>query len=166
MLMPMAGTWITDLNNRGAQLWSVANQLFEAVDFMHQHGVAHLDLKPANIIIPVNGGRLTIIDFNRSVRVKGVDDTFSGIVGTDGYLPPEVKADRGPYSAVRADLWSCGKTLHELCASCWPSAAREELDEICRQLMNEDPAKRPMMSDVLERMASCKIDNTAPDCLR
>jgi serine/threonine protein kinase len=161
----MAGTWLTDLNNRNAQLWSVAKQLFEAIDFMHQHNVAHLDLKPANVIIPVNGGRLTIIDFNRSVRVKGVDDMFSGIVGTDGYLPPEIKAGRGLYSAIRADLWSCGKTLHELCASCWPSADRDALLEICRQLMNEDPKKRPMMSDVLERMSHCKVDNTAQSAL-
>ena len=75
--MPMAGTWLTEINNRDVQLWSVAKQLFEAIHFMHQHGVTHLDLKPINIIIPVNGGRLTIIDFNRSVHVNGVDDMFS-----------------------------------------------------------------------------------------
>jgi serine/threonine protein kinase len=162
----MAGTWLTDLNNRDAQLWYVAKQLFEAIDFMHQHSVAHLDLKPANITIPVNGGCLTIIDFNRSVRVNGVDDMFSGIVGAGGYLPPEVKAGRGLYNAIRADLWSCGKTLHELCDSCWPSADRDALLEICRQLMNKDPKKRPMMSDGLERMSYCKVDNTAPGCPR
>jgi len=100
----MADTWLTDLNNYDAQLWHVAKQLFEAIDFMHQRSVAYLDLKTANIIIPVNGGRLTIIDFNRSVHANGVDDMFSGIVGTDGYLPPEVKAGRGLYTAIREDL--------------------------------------------------------------
>ncbi|KAG1873227.1 kinase-like domain-containing protein, partial [Suillus subluteus] len=85
----------------------VAKQLFEAVDFMHQHGVALLDLKPPNILLPADGGRLSIIDFNRSVRVKGTEHMFHGIVGTTGYLA----AGQGLYSAIRADLWSCGKTL-------------------------------------------------------
>ncbi|KAG2351092.1 kinase-like domain-containing protein, partial [Suillus spraguei] len=89
----------------------VAKQLFEAVDFMHQHGVAHMDLKPNNILIPINGGRLTVIDFNRSLRVKGVEHRFHGIVGTPEYTAPEVATGNGFYSVIRADLWSCGKTL-------------------------------------------------------
>ncbi|OAX31472.1 hypothetical protein K503DRAFT_646383, partial [Rhizopogon vinicolor AM-OR11-026] len=55
--------------------------------------------------------RLSTIDFNRSLRVKGVRHKFRGIVGTTGYIAPEVAAADGLYSAVRADLWSCGKTL-------------------------------------------------------
>ncbi|KAG2131741.1 kinase-like domain-containing protein, partial [Suillus clintonianus] len=86
-------------------------QLFEAVDFMHQHGVAHMDLKPKNILIPVNGGRLTVIDFNRSLRVKGVEHKFRGIAGTPEYIAPEVATGNDLFSAIRADLWSCGKTL-------------------------------------------------------
>jgi len=40
--MPMVGTWlITEINNRNVQLWSVAKQLFEAIDFMHQHSLMH-----------------------------------------------------------------------------------------------------------------------------
>ncbi|KAG1778205.1 kinase-like domain-containing protein, partial [Suillus placidus] len=72
-----------------AHLWLVAKQLFEAVEFMHQHGVAYLDLKPQNIL-PADGGRLSIIDFNRSVRVKGTETMFRGTVDTTGYLAPEV----------------------------------------------------------------------------
>ncbi|OAX39690.1 hypothetical protein K503DRAFT_660219, partial [Rhizopogon vinicolor AM-OR11-026] len=81
-------------------------QLFEAVDFMHTHIVAHMDLTPENIMIPQDGDCLSIIDFNRSLRVRGIDDMFRVVVGTT----PEVAAGC-LYSAVRADLWSCGKTL-------------------------------------------------------
>ncbi|KAG1856873.1 kinase-like domain-containing protein [Suillus tomentosus] len=163
--MPMAGSHLTSLSNTGAHLWPVAEQLFEAVDFMHQHGVAHLDLKPPNILLPADGGRLSIIDFNRSVRVKGTETMFCGIVGTIGYLAPEVAAGQGLYSAIRADLWSCGKTLDELCSMCGPSRDRNALLEIARGLMNEDPRQRPMMSDVLKRLAYYKADaNTGPGC--
>ncbi|KAJ8589678.1 kinase-like protein, partial [Rhizopogon salebrosus TDB-379] len=88
----------------------VAKQLFEGVDFMHQHGVAHMDLKPQNILIPRSGGRLSIIDFNTSLRVKGIEQRVGGIVGTTGYTAPGVVRD-GLYCAIRADLWSCGKTV-------------------------------------------------------
>jgi serine/threonine protein kinase len=165
--MPVAGGWFTSLTNPDAHLWSVAKQLFEAVDFMHQHGVVHLDLKPQNILIPVDGGRLSIIDFNRSLRVKGIGHKIRGIVGTIGYIAPEVSAGDGLYSAIRADLWSCGKTLEELCCLCRPSMDRDTLFEISKLLMDEDPEKRPMMSDVLDRLARRTIDaTTGRDSLR
>ncbi|KAJ8592493.1 hypothetical protein M405DRAFT_812581 [Rhizopogon salebrosus TDB-379] len=47
--MPVAGGWLTGIENPDLHLWSVAKQLFEAVDFMHQHSVAYMDLKPQNI---------------------------------------------------------------------------------------------------------------------
>ncbi|KAG1831980.1 hypothetical protein F4604DRAFT_1946265 [Suillus subluteus] len=155
-----AGGWLTSLTKPSAHLWFVAKQLFEAVDFMHQHSVAHMDLKPNNILIPVNGGRLTVIDFNRSLRVKGVEHRFRGVVGTPEYIAPEVAAGNGFYSAIRADLWSCGKTLEALCDKCRPSTNRDTLLEISWQLMDEDPKKRPMMTEVLERLARCTVDAT------
>jgi serine/threonine protein kinase len=162
--MPVAGSWLTHLENPNADLWSVAKQLFEAVDFMHQNGVAHMDLKPENVLIPIDGGRLSIIDFNRSVRVNGVGHKFRGVVGTPGYIAPEVAAGEGRYSAISADLWSCGKTLEDLCLKCRPSMDRDTLLEISRQLMDEDPEKRPTMSDVLDRLTHCTVDvSTRPD---
>ncbi|KAJ8586328.1 kinase-like protein, partial [Rhizopogon salebrosus TDB-379] len=89
----------------------VAKQLFKAVDFMHQLGVAHMDLKPENILIPPKGDHLFIIDFSISLRVKGVDDVSCGVIGTSGYILPEVVVYYGFYSAIYAYLWSCGKTL-------------------------------------------------------
>jgi serine/threonine protein kinase len=157
--MPVAGGWITGINDPDTHLWSVAIQLFEAVDFMHQHGVAHMDLKPQNILIPRAGGRLSIIDFNASLRVDGIGHKFRGIVGTTGYIAPEVAGD-GLYSAIRADLWSCGKTVEDLCRRCRPSVDRDTLLEISRQLMNEDPEKRPTMSDVMNKLARCTMDAT------
>ncbi|KAG2134466.1 hypothetical protein DEU56DRAFT_809215, partial [Suillus clintonianus] len=158
--MPAAGARLTSLTKPSAHLWSVAKQLFEAVDFMHQHGVAHMELKPNNILISVNGGRLTVIDFNRSLRVKGIEHRFRGVVGTPEYIAPEVAAGNGPWSAIRADLWSCGKTLEELCDKCRPSTDRDTLLEISSQLMDEDPKKRPMMAEALDRLTRCTVDTT------
>ena len=79
--MPVAGDWPTSLNNPNEQLWSVALQLVEAVAFMHERKVAHVDLKPQNVNIPPEGGGLSVIDLASPFeRARGPDATYSGVV--------------------------------------------------------------------------------------
>ncbi|KAF8557822.1 hypothetical protein OG21DRAFT_1381284, partial [Imleria badia] len=80
-------------------------QLVEAVAFMYEHNVAHMDIKQ-NVVIPVEGGHSSVIDFSISIRVPGPDAIYSGVVGTEGYIAPEVR--KGHYKPMLADLWSCG----------------------------------------------------------
>ncbi|OBZ65087.1 hypothetical protein A0H81_14925 [Grifola frondosa] len=70
-----------------------------------------------------------------------------GYTGTKGYIAPEV--GKGAFSPIRADLWSCGKVIEELCSRCQPSDARERLLAISNQLTHQDPKKRPTISEVL-----------------
>ncbi|KIJ58017.1 hypothetical protein HYDPIDRAFT_190913 [Hydnomerulius pinastri MD-312] len=125
--------------------------LFEAVAFMHEHGVAHMDTKPSNVVIPPGGGWLSIIDFNASVRVASPTRMFKGVVRTEDYIAPEVC--KGRFRPMLADLWSYGKTLQELCLRCQDLTARCTLLEISDELMHEEPAERPTMATVLERMS-------------
>ena len=66
---------------------------------MHEHGVAHCDLKTSNVVIDEQG-YVTIIDFDLAVRdVASLD----GFTGTDGWTAPEV--GRGPkYDPMLADV--------------------------------------------------------------
>ncbi|KAN0081582.1 kinase-like protein [Tylopilus felleus] len=156
--MPVAGGWLTLLDDPSDQLWSVAKQLVEGVAFMHEHNVAHMDLKPQNVIIPVAGGRLSIIDFSVSIRVPSPDATYNGVAGTEDYIAPEVR--KGNYKPMLADLW-------KLCGCCHPSADRTTLLKIAKRLMNHDPEARPKMSDMLEQMAPTQRrgGNAAPSTL-
>ena len=149
--MALGGGWLTLMNHPTEHLWSVALQLFEAVAFMHEHNIAHMDLKPQNIMIPSQGGRLSVIDFSVSIRVRGPSVKYRGVVGTEDYMAPEVK--KGLYKPMLADLWSCGRTLVEFCLRCNPSANRTKLLEIAEQLMDTDPEARPKMNTLLEWMA-------------
>ena len=99
-------------------LHSIMGQLVDGVSFMHRYGVAHLDLKPQNILVDGHGW-LWIIDFSVSVQVKSIDDLHTGFVGTPGYTAPEVGEKY--YSPIWADLWSCGNVIQELCKLCQPS---------------------------------------------
>jgi len=152
--MPVAGGWLTSLKRPSLHLRSTSQQLFEAVKFMHDHGVAHLDLKPQNVIIPPNYGPLTIIDFSLAVRMKNSRHVYTGLAGTEGYMAPEV--GKTSYNPIRADLWSCGKVIEELCALCGPSPTRMQLLEIAGLLLDDDPEKRPTMREVLQRTSEHK----------
>ena len=79
----------------------VGLRLAEALDNLHEQGLAHRDVKPSNIIF-VNG-KAKLADIGL-VAARG-QRTF---VGTEGFVPPE-----GPGSA-QADVYSLGKVLYEI----------------------------------------------------
>jgi len=91
-------------------------QLIDAVAFIHENQVAHLDLKPNNILVSCtdNRPRLVVIDFGVSIFVDSPDTQIEGFVGTPQWVAPEVGTEHGPpqrYSPIRADLWACGQLL-------------------------------------------------------
>ena len=79
----------------------VGLRLAEALEHLHERGLAHRDVKPSNVIF-VNG-RAKLADIGL-VAARG-QRTF---VGTEGFVPPE-----GPGSS-QADVYSLGKVLYEI----------------------------------------------------
>ena len=82
----------------------IANQLVEAVDYIHTKGIVHRDLKPENIIITKNGNSVKLIDF-------GLADTYSYAIlkqpaGTPQYMSPEQM--QMAVADVRNDIYSLG----------------------------------------------------------
>ncbi|MBC8125934.1 MAG: PEGA domain-containing protein, partial [Gloeobacteraceae cyanobacterium ES-bin-144] len=79
----------------------VGLRLAQALEHLHENGLAHRDVKPSNVIF-VNG-KAKLADIGL-VAARG-QRTF---VGTEGFVPPE-----GPGSA-QADVYSLGKVLYEI----------------------------------------------------
>ena len=74
------------------------NQLTRAVAFIHANGVAHLDLKPDNILVSCTGDqpRLVMIDFDVSVFVDSPDTQIEGFVDTAPWVAPEIGTEHCP----------------------------------------------------------------------
>lgn len=86
-------------------------QIIDATRYLHSRGLAHADLKPANILIDSNM-RLKLADFGIS-RFYNNGEFTSSFKGSIGYMPPE-SFNGAPYDPFKADLWSLGITLYQL----------------------------------------------------
>jgi len=130
---------------------SLALQFLEGVRFIHDNLVAHLDLKPANIVIGAKN-KLYIIDLSVSVRVPLLESRISGYQGTKGWVAPEVEQnpDAG-YEPIRADLWSTGQVLRHLAE--YQPAYRSEMIFLADQLQNSEPQHRPLLSTIIHTLA-------------
>jgi serine/threonine-protein kinase len=92
------------------EIRKIIAEILPALGFIHQHGVIHRDVKPANIIRRKQDGQLVLIDFGAvSTQVNKIpgndnDDDPSGLltnfaIGTPGFAPPEQMAMRPVFSS-------------------------------------------------------------------
>lgn len=92
-------------------------RILDALEYLHGRGLLYCDMKPDNVIH--HGGRIKIIDLG---AVRRIDDHESPRVHTERYLPLEELASG---FSVLSDLYTVGRTLHELAASAAPSPGEE-----------------------------------------
>jgi serine/threonine protein kinase len=105
-----------------SQSLQIAVQIADALDYAHQRGIVHRDVKPGNIILkrlsrPDKPGeqpfRAVLTDFGLVKLQEGTGMTESGAtVGTPTYMSPEQCA--GKELDGRTDLYSLGVVLYEL----------------------------------------------------
>ncbi|CAI2366758.1 unnamed protein product [Moneuplotes crassus] len=86
----------------------IMRTLLKTVNYLHSMNIAHLDIKPENIMLGEDKN-LKLIDFGISKQME--NEKFSGIVGSSFYIAPEVIA--GKYD-LKCDIWSCGVILYIL----------------------------------------------------
>jgi serine/threonine protein kinase len=132
-----------------AQCYNLLRQMVEGFIFLHGHGIAHMDLKSANIVIDTSLERLYIIDFGLAHKVNSPEDTVSGFRGTKQWVAPEIEDDGYAYSAIRADLWAIGELIRTVLVL-WDEGRtlNNGLSEVVTQLLSMDPLKRPMLIDI------------------
>jgi HAMP domain-containing protein len=130
---------------------ALAKQLTRALEAAHEQGVMHGDLKPANLLVAMDG-LLKVTDFGVATLVRrpwsrqlARDETVSppqlagAVVGTPEYMAPELLLGSPP--DVRADLYAAGMVLHECLTGATPFQRDTPRRFLARKL--ETPQVRP-----------------------
>jgi predicted Ser/Thr protein kinase len=104
------------IHGRGAlpvdQTVTILRRLAEALDYAHQCGLVHRDVKPGNIIVHPSG-QVTLTDFGVARAAQETRLTATGsLIGTPKYMSPEQA--RGEAADHRTDIYSLGVVAYEL----------------------------------------------------
>ncbi len=154
---PLPVPWVAAVGAQAAAVLAVA----------HERGIVHRDIKPQNVMVTWDG-TAKILDFG----IAGLLDqriTSTGVtMGTPAYMAPE--QSHGLPATPRTDLYGLGCLLYEMLAGEPVFAASSpaglmrmhleqppaplrrgdvppELEELIRQLLEKDPARRPASAE-------------------
>jgi serine/threonine protein kinase len=116
----------------------------QAVQYAHQRGVIHRDLKPPNIIV-TKGDQAHILDFGLAKTYLEGDKTVTvsldgDVAGTPAYMSPEQA--RGDMDALdtRTDVYSLGVILFNVLTDQWPYDISGSHYEVLKNIQEMEPA--------------------------
>lgn len=133
------------------EILRISKQAAEGLAAAHAQGLVHRDVKPANILLEDDVGRVLLTDFGLARAVDDATMTRSGVIaGTPQYMSPEQA--HGQAIDYRADLFSLGSVLYAMCAGHPPFRAETTMG-ILRRICEETP--RPI----------CEVNPDVPDWL-
>ena len=134
----------------------VGQQVAEALDYAHRHGVIHRDIKPENILL--TGAHALVADFGIARALGNQAATQTGVVlGTPAYMSPEQAAGTAPVDA-RTDIYALGCVLYEMLAGETPftgptpqAILSRALTETPRALRSTRTTLPPGLEEVIAR---------------
>lgn len=94
------------------KLQVVANAIADA----HDHGIIHRDLKPSNILIDGKTGQPWVLDFGLAKSLQADSNLTSAgdILGTPGYMAPELATGLASTASPAADVYGLGAILYRV----------------------------------------------------
>ncbi|HEX5939992.1 MAG TPA: protein kinase [Dehalococcoidia bacterium] len=113
----------------------VAVQVADALEYGHQNGVIHCDVKPGNILVD-RRGRAKIVDFGIARAATQTWAMATTVLGTAAYMAPENVEGARP--DARSDVYSLGLVLYEMLAGRLPFEG-ESVAAVTAQRLVKDP---------------------------
>ncbi|XP_035478783.2 striated muscle preferentially expressed protein kinase isoform X2 [Scophthalmus maximus] len=160
-------TTVTEL-----QIRSSVQQVLEGLRYLHQKHIAHLDIKPENILMASPGSdQIRICDFGNSIKLETSEDYYCKY-GTPEYIAPEI-VNQTPISTA-SDIWPVGVITY-LCLTGVSPFAGENDRATALNIRNYNVAfEEGMFSDlckeakgfVIKLLVVDRLRPSAIECLR
>ncbi len=114
-------------------------QAAEALDYAHQCGIVHRDVKPSNLLLD-DQGKIWITDFGLArFHIDGSLTASGDVMGTIRYMSPEQVSGKSNLVDQRTDVYSLGITLYEL-ATLREAFEGSDRQAFLRWISDQEPA--------------------------
>ncbi|KAL0268116.1 UNVERIFIED_CONTAM: hypothetical protein PYX00_010185 [Menopon gallinae] len=157
-----------------SDVMSFVRQTVEGLEYLHRRKIAHLDIKPQNIVMMGDfpNCEIKLCDLEIS-RVILEEDKIRDFLGTPDYVAPEV-IQYDPIT-LAADMWSLGVTTYVLLTGFTPFGGETDQETFCNISRGEVDFPEELFEDVSEEaidFIKCLLVKnpsarpTASDCLK
>jgi NIMA (never in mitosis gene a)-related kinase 1/4/5 len=127
------------------------------MEHIHGRNIMHRDLKAQNVFLMASDSSIRIGDFGLARTLADSAGTAGSLVGTPYCMAPEVR--EGKAYTNKADIWSMGILLYELCALEAPLKAADRpalpkqyskaMNDLIESMLKVDASERPSVKDLL-----------------
>ena len=129
----------------------LAISLSDAIGHLHQRGLIHKDIKPANVLVNSVTGQCWLMGFgiaSRLPRERQSPEPPEFVAGTLAYMAPEQTGRMNRSIDSRSDLYALGVTLYEMLTGSLPFTASDPMEWVhCHIARQPIPPK--------ERLKNC-----------
>ena len=125
---------------------SFLSQIASALQYAHDHGVVHRDVKPSNILLRPDGYAY-LVDFGLAKAMQGAEVLTSAgaMVGTPEYMAPEQSNGLSDY---RSDIYSLGIILYQMLTGQLPFLAESPVAVSLKHIQSTPTSPRKLNSAI------------------